>query len=227
MKEAKNYAVFQLGSEGDMKKNIFNSALKFGIAFLVLLATGCETPVNNKAKSDIYREDSMRITATENREIRLIQCKDDFEITDEQKMRFREFLKESREAGAENIAFTIISNRQLTLSKQKEIKESICDLMYKEGFIRSRVIDSGICVYKDATPSIRVDVLHYELDEPDIGEWKEDVGDCDLDKDIPKFGVSNSYNFGKMIANKADLTTPREYRGMSATDAVAAIGTGN
>ncbi len=205
-----------------MNKNIFGNTL--GITLMLLLTTGCETPIN-KSGSDIDKEDSLKITAIENREIHLIQCNKDFKVTNEQKMRFKEFLKESREAGAENIAFTIISDHQLSLSKQKEIKKFVYGLIYKEGFIKSRVIDSGVCVYKDATPSIRVDVLHYELDEPDVSQWNADVGDCNLDKDIPKFGVSNSYNFGKMIANKADLLNPRKYKGMSATDAVSAIGT--
>ena len=86
------------------------------------------------------------------------------------------------------------------------IKSTILNLMYKEGFIKSRIIDSGVCVYKDANPGIRVDALKYDLKDPNCDEWEDDIGDMDETKPLPKFGYSASYNLNRMIANKADIS---------------------
>ncbi|MDR2067706.1 MAG: CpaD family pilus assembly lipoprotein, partial [Holosporaceae bacterium] len=123
-----------------------------------------------------------------------------------------------------------ISNKLIPLKLQEKAKKQILFLAGKNGFLDSRVVNSGICVYKDAKVGVRLDVLKYEAKGPDCDTWSEYIGDTDSNKHLPKLGASGSYNLVEMIANKADLVAPRKYKGTdakSSIDALSASGSGS
>lgn len=132
-------------------------------------------------------------------------------------------LKDTRATGIDNIDFMVISNTPVPVETLTRVKEQIRSLMYKHGFIRSRVIDKGICVYKDAKPGVRIGILQYKVKKPNCDVWSEYIGDTDTNKNLPKYGVSHIYNLEEMIANKADFSAPRKYRGVRTSDAISAL----
>ncbi|MDR0631738.1 MAG: CpaD family pilus assembly lipoprotein [Holosporaceae bacterium] len=131
-------------------------------------------------------------------------------------------LKDARSAGIDNIGFMLISNEVIPIEAQKRAKKQIYKLMYKHGFITSRIVDSGTCVYQEAKTGVRIDILKYEIKEPDCSSWSEYIGDMDTNKNLPKYGATATYNTMEMVANKADFIAPRKYRGQEVRAAIAA-----
>ena len=200
--------------------------LKFFIALSVLMISGCGQDMYPKREGKTVKG-YPKLVSTENRNIKFFQCSENFEIPQGGEAKISEFLKEVKGDGRDNISFTIISNKQLSSEVQEKIRETVQKLMYKEGFIQSRIVDSGVCVYREATPGIRIDALDYTLTDPDVSEWDDPIGDCDVAKQAPRFGHAGMYNLSKMIANKADISNPRTYRGQATADAISAISSGS
>ena len=186
----------------------------------LILMSACDKQVKVE---DGYIPEFAAIDSQEQCEHHLFLCDSNFNFSDATIAEIEALLKNTRATGIDNIDFMIMANAPVPVETQVRVKEQIRALMYKHGFIRSRVIDKGVCVYKDAKPGIRIGILQYKVKEPNCDLWSEYIGDTDTNKNLPKYGVSHVYNLEEMIANKADFSAPREYQGTRAGDAIGAI----
>jgi type IV pilus biogenesis protein CpaD/CtpE len=181
---------------------------------------GCE---KQYLADDGYAPETTTIEAKESRKTYFFETGEDFNLSAEILAKIDNLLLKARQIGTDNIGFMLISDKLIPLESQKKAKKQIRLAMNKRGFINSRIVDSGHCIYKGARLGIRIDILKYETKKPDCDIWSEYVGDTDTNKHLPKCGVSDVYNLGEMIANKADLIAPREYAGQDTQASIAAM----
>ncbi len=198
-----------------MKKYIF------GLAVLALVTTGCE---KQYLADDGYTPEEYTVDVTENKKINFFGTSSNFSLSDATIQQIETLLKETRSKGIDNISFMLVSDKPVPVATYQATREKVLSLMRRQGFLESRIVDAGMCVYSDAKCGVRIDVLQYEVKEPDGGQWSEYIGDTDTNKNLPKFGASEVYNLEQMIANKADLINPRTYKGQRTQDAIAAMG---
>ncbi len=185
-----------------------------------LLMTGCSTERENVSS---YAYDEEKISIKENRTSHLFAVDDSFQMSEEDQVKLSQLLRDSKGRGIENVSFMITSNSPVAKFERVALSNQVRAQMEKAGFLDSRIIDSGICVYKDAKKGVRVDILKYDLKRTNVGEWDDSVGDCDIEKDLPNYGKATNYNTEEMVANPADLISPRKYKGQRATDAITAV----
>jgi type IV pilus biogenesis protein CpaD/CtpE len=200
-----------------MKKSFFVASLSS------LLMLGCEKQYK---ADDGYIPEFYEIDTVETKSSQLFTLDNNFNFSDVILSRMNKLLKAARAEGKENVSFVIIANRPVDMDIQEKIRNRVYALLYKTGFINSRIIDSGLCIYKSANTGVRIDILKYEVNPPDCSLWSEYIGDMDTNKNLPKFGMSDAYNLTEMIGNKADFVVPRKYKGPQAAKAIAAIGSG-
>ncbi|MDR2646110.1 MAG: CpaD family pilus assembly lipoprotein [Holosporaceae bacterium] len=185
-----------------------------------LFFAGCE---KQYLPNDGYIPEVMRIEAQEVKNSYFFGCLPDFNADSNFWGEIDKLLRDVRpEEG--NIGFMLLSPQSIPVEVQEKVKNQLYTLMYKHGFISSRIIDSGICIYKDAKTGIRIDVLKYDVKKPNCNQWVEYIGDTDTNKNLPKYGAAGTYNTIEMIANKADFAAPRKYKGSEAKSAIAAVG---
>ena len=184
------------------------------------MLTGCSSE-RAGAPSHSYGEE--KIDVKENRTSHLFAVDDNFQMSEEDQAKLSQLLRDSKGRGIENVGFIITSDSPIAKSERTALSNQVRSQMEKAGFLESRIIDSGICVYKDAKKGVRVDILKYDLRRTNVGEWDDTVGDCDLDKNLPNYSKATNYNLEEIIANPADLVSPRKYKGQKATDAITAI----
>lgn len=201
-----------------MKKYIF------GLTILASITTGCE---KQYLADDGYIPGEYIVDVKENKSINFFETSSSFNLPEQTIQQVSNLLKDTRSKGIENISFMLVSDKPVPVKIYQATKDKVMSLMRKHGFLESRIIDSGMCVYSDAKSGIRIDILQYEVNEPDCGKWTEYIGDTDTNKNLPKYGVSEVYNLEQMIANKADLIAPRTYKGQETKAAIAAIGRGS
>ena len=106
----------------------------------------------------------------------------------------------------------LVSNQAVPTDIEETTKQSFIKMAKSHGFSASNIINSGTCVYDTAEQGLRVDVLDYDV-KLQNGDWDYSIGDCDLDKDLPKKGAAMASNLAHMIANKHDLYKGRKYSG--------------
>ena len=184
------------------------------------LLSGCE---HQYLADDGHFRETPVVDATENKQTHFLPCGADFSISASLRSQIEKILKDARGQDITNIGFMLVSKQSIPLETQEKVRNTLKQLMRENGFISSRIVDSGIAVYDDARTGIRIDVLSYHVTDPDVGTWTEYDGDCDSNKQLPKYGTSDVYNLGLMIANKADLISPRKYKGQEVDGAIAAL----
>jgi len=185
-----------------------------------LLLTGCSGGSDNKPP---YSYNQEKIDVKENRTSHLFAVDDNFQMSDEDKVKLSQLLKDSKGRGIENVSFIIVSDAPVAKAERTALSNQVRTQMEKAGFWDSRIIDSGICIYKTAKKGVRVDILKYDLNRTNIKEWDDPIGDCDIEQHFPNYGKTTNYNLEEIIANPADLISPRKYKGQKATDAITAI----
>lgn len=186
-----------------------------------LLLTGCS---NEKVESSIKAFEEPEINITEHKFSHFFKVNNDFQMLASDKVKLEKLLRDSKGEGIENIGFMIVSNSPVLKTQRAKLITQIRSQMVKAGFLESRIVDSGICVYKDAEKGVRVDVLKYDLHKTETDLWTESIGDCDSEKNLPDYGKSMNFNLEEMIANSADLISPRKYKGQRTEDAIKAVG---
>jgi pilus biogenesis lipoprotein CpaD len=199
-----------------LKNNLLSVSL---LSIACILIGGCE----KQFKADGYVPEFATVDATENKDSHFFASSYSFDFSVSQYAEIEALLTNVKATGVDNIGFMIISNKPIPEQTQKRVKDRILALMHKHGFISSRIVDYGTCVYQEAKPGVRINVLKYSVKTPDCSTWSEYVGDTDTNKDLPKYGFSAVYNLEQMIANKADLVAPRKYIGQTTQTAVAAV----
>lgn len=203
-----------------LERKLNNKFKYLSLLSALILISACDKQVK---VDDGYIPEFAEINSEELCEHHLFLCNSNFSFSNTTIAEIEALLKNSRANGIDNIDFMIVSNAPVLIETQTKVKELIKSLMYKHGFIRSRIIDKGVCVYKDAKPGIRIGNLQYKIQSPNCDTWSEYVGDTDTNKNLPKYGVSYVYNLEEMIANKADFSSPREYPGTKANLAIKAV----
>jgi type IV pilus biogenesis protein CpaD/CtpE len=202
-----------------LKKRFFTQLLNFAV--IAAFVAGCE---KQYLPNDGYNAETVEIDAKETKTVHFFASSHNFVIAPGTLAAMDKLLKDTNGRGIDNIGFMLISNQPIPIDSQKRVKEQVYQMMHKRGFMKSRISDLGICVYRDADPGVRIDVLKYEITEPNCEPWSEYVGDLDTNKHLPRHGSSNAYNLGEMISNKADLVAPREYKGQETNAAIASSG---
>lgn len=194
--------------------------ISYLVAFTILLVLGgCD----KQMKMDDYVPDSARVEGEEVGEHHIFESNANFDFSAKSIAEMDHLLKETMAHGVDNIAFIIVSNKPVSVEHQEKVQKMLMPLMHKYGFMNSRIINRGVCIYENAKPSLRISVLRYQVKEPDCSPWSEYVGDTDTNKNLPKYGFCDVYNLEEMIANKADLVAPRNYKGATGSGAVGAI----
>lgn len=191
----------------------------------LLLTAGCsEQNINEQQKPFMFNREEAKVT--ENQQVHFVSTSNSFELSPAVVKQIVEILNKAKSQNIENIGFMCVSNQPVANSVHNSVRSQLTSLLMKHGFMSSRIIDSGVCVYKGAQYGIRINMLKYDITEPDCSVWDESIGDIDHDKDMPKFGVAHVYNFEQMIANSADIIAPRTYKGQKAQDAIKATNSG-
>ena len=188
-----------------------------------LLLTGCS---NERMESSVRAYDEPEINITECKFSHFFKVNNDFQMSDSDKAKMDKLLKDSKGEGIENVGFMVVSNSPVMKEQRTKLKTQVKSQMIRAGFLESRIVDSGICVYRDAEKGVRVDILKYDLRRTEDDLWTESTGDCDLEKNLPDYGKSTNSNLEEMIANNADLVSPRRYKGQRTEDAVKAVSSG-
>ncbi|MDR2158342.1 MAG: CpaD family pilus assembly lipoprotein [Holosporaceae bacterium] len=186
-----------------------------------LLLSGCE---KQYLADDGYIPEVAEIQAKETKNIHFFSCSPNFELDDATIQSISQVLKEAKNNGISNAGYMLISNRPIASKLQKNARKQIHKIMNDQGFLSSRVMDSGVCVYKEAKVGIKINILKYDVQGPDCSQWSEYIGDLDLNKNLPKLGAAAAYNFVQMIDNSADIISPRKYKGQDVKSAIAAAG---
>jgi type IV pilus biogenesis protein CpaD/CtpE len=184
-----------------------------------LLLVGCHKQYR---ADDGYIPETITIDTTETKNINFFPTSDDFNLCDADVTAMSNLFKEALSDGIDNIGFMLVSDKAIPFEVQEEAKKKISFMMGRHGFLDSRIVDSGACVYKGAKTGVRIDLLKYDTNEPDCSKWSEYIGDIDTNKNLPKYGAASAYNFLETIGNKADLISPRKYKGQDVTSAVKA-----
>ncbi len=195
-------------------KNFFSS-----LTAVCLLLTGC-----SEKETTVGRDlEWPSINITENKTSHFFSVNNDFQMSNADNERLVKLLRDSKGEGIENIGFMIISDSPVLKDQKIGLSNQVKSKMLRAGFLESRIIDSGTCIYKDAKKGVRVDVLKYDLQKTDVDLWNDSIGDCNLEKPLPKYGNAMNYNMEEMIANKADLIAPRKYKGQRTELAISAM----
>ncbi|MDR2781783.1 MAG: CpaD family pilus assembly lipoprotein [Holosporaceae bacterium] len=189
------------------------------LALICLLLIGCE---KQYLANDGYVPETIEIEAKEVKDVHFFATPRNFVLDKPTTEAVNKLLKDARAEGIENIGFMLTSDRVITVETQEKAKKQISQLMIKHGFLNSRIINSGACVYKDAKVGFRIDILRYDVKEPNCSTWSEYIGDLDTNKHMPKYGAAAAYNLIEMISNKADFVSPRKYSGPEVSAAVNA-----
>jgi type IV pilus biogenesis protein CpaD/CtpE len=184
-----------------------------------ILLTGCE---KQYLANDGYVPDAVVIEAKEVKTVHFFDTSLNSDINPTILVAMDKLLNDVRGEGVDNVGFMLVSDKLIPPETQERVKKQIYKLLYKNGFMSSRIVDSGVSVYKDAKTGVRIDVLRYDIKEPNCDLWSEYIGDMDTNKHLPKYGAADAYNFTEMIANKADLVSPRKYKGQEVKAAIAA-----
>jgi type IV pilus biogenesis protein CpaD/CtpE len=201
----------------------FASAASFAIAVGLLLC-GCDKQRQYRPKNDDYVPETSRIETREVKRVYFFVTPPNFEISPSTATSMGRVLREAHNTGIENVGYLLVSNQPITAKIQDRARNQIHRVMCENGFISSRISDSGVCVYNDAKVGIRIEILRYDVKEPDCSIWSEYIGDIDTSKNLPKYSASTAYNMAQMISNKGDLVMPRKYKGQETSKAIAAMG---
>jgi pilus biogenesis lipoprotein CpaD len=201
-----------------MKSSFF--AITNALISLVFLV-GCEK--RHKAE-DGYAPEIIEIEAKETKIVNFFDSSSDFNVDPTVLEAMNKLLSDARANGIGNVGLMLVSDKPIPVETQKRAKKRVYSLMNKNGFPESRIVDSGACVYKEAKTGFRIDILKYDLKRPDCGFWSEYIGDVDTSKPLPKYGAAEAYNMAEMIANEADLVSPRKYKGQEVNAAISSTG---
>ncbi|MDR0678035.1 MAG: CpaD family pilus assembly lipoprotein [Holosporaceae bacterium] len=190
------------------------------LMLMALILLGCE---KQYLADDGYVPEITKIDTKETRKVYFFKSSADFDLHHDIIANIEKLLKNIRSKGIENIGFLLVSNKPISMDIQKKVKKQIRQLICKHGFIDSRIMDFGACIYQNARVGIRIDALKYDVKKIDCSIWSEYIGDTDTNKHLPKCGASIAYNLSEMIVNKADFVMPRKYKGPDAKSAIASL----
>lgn len=204
-------------------KEIKKNARLFALAFALLL-TACSEDEYKHFEERSIMKDFADIKAEVKADYFFFPLEADYTFSKDTLKRIVLLLKNTRAAGIDNIEFMLRSETPIPMSNQLALKKQLKKLMFKQRFIKSRIIDKGLCIYKGAKRGVRIGALRYNIERPDCSPWRDSIGDVNTGKDLPNYGFANVYNLEAMVSNKADFVHPRKYGGIRANTAIDALG---
>ncbi|GHT94010.1 hypothetical protein FACS1894122_10170 [Alphaproteobacteria bacterium] len=199
-----------------------NKIFLVDLSLICVLLVGCEKQYQ---ANDGYVSKIVELEVSESKESEFFELDRNDYLAHEDIPKIKKFFKDAKARGVNEVSFLITLNKSIKDMAQEKICRRVMTAAYKAGFINSRITNSGILIYEGAKRGVRIDALKYDIKEPDCSPWSEYIGDIDTNKNLPRFGVSDKYNLREMIANDADLVSPRRYKGQAAHDAIRAAGT--
>lgn len=198
--------------------------IKYALSILAILAlAGCNSP--QPTEDDVHILEIVDVTIQEKRDVHFFNTNSNFDISPDVTKKIEDVLTKTRKKNIDNVGIMLISPKPITEQVYNKAKSQLVDLIRKNGFLDSRIKDAGLSIYDGANYGIRVDGLEYEITDPNCDKWDTTIGDVNTDKSLPKYGVAQAYNLAQMIANKADLMSPRTYKGPSTEAAISALST--
>lgn len=186
----------------------------------LLVVTGCNVDPNKGKPRDFSPVVS---EAIENKELHFFATGNDFLLSSDEIAKAEKILKTAISLGETNVSFMFTSNTAVPEEVKDVARRKIRGLMYKAGFLDSRIIDAGSVVYDKARVGVRIDILKYHVNKINLDLWDEKLGEGNIYNHIPRFGSSEAYNLNEMVGNKADLARARRYKGQRVSEAISAL----
>ena len=90
----------------------------------------------------------------------------------------------------------------------------------RSGFEPADVNIEAVQAGGDAQAPIRISYLRYVAEGPQCGKWPTNLGVDHDNLNYPNLGCANQANFAAMIANPADLVTPRAHARLVSASAI-------
>jgi pilus assembly protein CpaD len=82
-------------------------------------------------------------------------------------------------------------------------------LMTEAGFKATDINIEAVQAQGDAQAPIRISYLRYVAEGPQCSKWPTNLATTNSNLNYPNLGCANQANFAAMVANPADLVTPR------------------
>lgn len=96
-------------------------------------------------------------------------------------------------------------NEVASMQAVAEIRALMSEAGFKATEINIEVVQAG----GDAQAPIRISYLRYVAEGPQCGKWHSNMGQSSSNLNYPNLGCATQANFAAMVANPADLVTPR------------------
>lgn len=96
-------------------------------------------------------------------------------------------------------------NEVAAMQAVAEIRSLMSEIGFKQSDINIEAVPAG----SDAQAPIRISYSRYVAEGPQCGKWPTNLGTSPSNLPYANFGCANQANFAAMIANPADLVTPR------------------
>jgi pilus assembly protein CpaD len=82
-------------------------------------------------------------------------------------------------------------------------------IMFDRGFTESSVSVEPYHADNDPQPPLRISYLRFAAEGPECGKWPSNLGDTSRNLNYENFGCAQQRNLAAMVANPADLLSPR------------------
>lgn len=119
-----------------------------------------------------------------------------------------------------NIKIVLYGKRKPQVEVCERLRQIVVDAL-REYQLQGRVTVEY--VFDKSDEIIYVEGSVFEIDQSKSLDWDYAVGDMDVEKSLPNFGLAGLYNMQDMVVNTADLVHPTSSRHSDATLAVAAL----
>jgi pilus assembly protein CpaD len=131
-------------------------------------------------------------------------------MSPQQRAQVSSFVERYRAIDAGNSRMTIevpsgSSNEVASMQAVAEIRGLLSEIGFKASDINIEAVQSG----GDSQAPIRISYARYVAEGPQCGKWPTNLASSDSNLNYPNLGCANQANFAAMVANPADLVTPR------------------
>jgi pilus assembly protein CpaD len=96
-------------------------------------------------------------------------------------------------------------NEVASMQAVAEIRALLSEVGFRATDINIEAVQAG----GDAQAPIRISYSRYVAEGPECGKWPTNLASSDANLNYPNLGCANQANFAAMVANPADLVTPR------------------
>lgn len=137
-------------------------------------------------------------------------AKGSYGMSPHQRAQVISFLEKYRNLDDQNSRMVIevpsgTSNEVAAMQAVAEIRALMAEIGFRQSDVNIEAVQSG----GDTQAPIRISYLRYEAEGPQCGKFNTNLGSSSDNMNAPNFGCTNQANFAAMIANPADLVSPR------------------